>query len=61
MTFLNFSLLPESVFPPKFSGKHFPENQTKFFFNWKVLSVDWKMFFIDQLYRRQINIGKFGK
>ena len=30
MTFLNFSQLPESVFRPHFSGKHFPENQTKF-------------------------------
>lgn len=26
MTFLNFSQLPESVFPSNFSGKHFPEN-----------------------------------
>jgi len=26
MTFLNFSQLPESVFCPNFSGKHFPEN-----------------------------------
>jgi len=30
MTFLNFSQLPESVFRPNFSGKHFPENQAKF-------------------------------
>ena len=40
MTFLNFSQLPESVFPSKFSGKHFPENQAKFSFYWKVFSVD---------------------
>jgi len=26
ITFLNFSQLPESVFHPNFSGKHFPEN-----------------------------------
>jgi hypothetical protein len=25
-------------------GKHFPGNQTKFFFDWKVFSVDRKMF-----------------
>jgi hypothetical protein len=31
MTFLNFSQLPESVFRPNFSGKHFPENQTTLF------------------------------
>jgi hypothetical protein len=42
ITFLNFSQLLEIVFRPNFSGKHFPENQTKFFF-------DWKVFFIDQL------------
>jgi hypothetical protein len=36
MTFLNFSQLPESVFRPNFPGKHFPENQAKFSFNWKV-------------------------
>ena len=39
MTFLNFSQLPESVFRPNFSGKHFPGNQAKFFFDWKVFSV----------------------
>jgi hypothetical protein len=33
MIFLNFSQLSESVFHPNFPGKHFPENQTKFFFN----------------------------
>jgi len=43
MTFLNFSQLPESVFRLNFSRKHFPENQVKFFF-------DWKVFFIDQLF-----------
>ena len=32
MTFLKFSQLLESVFPPNFSGKHFSENQAKFFF-----------------------------
>jgi hypothetical protein len=25
-------------------GKHFPRNQTKFFFDWKVFSVDRKVF-----------------
>jgi hypothetical protein len=25
-------------------GKHFPKNQTKFFFDWKVFSVDRKVF-----------------
>jgi hypothetical protein len=43
MTFLNFSQLPESVFRPNIKGKHFPENQVNFFF-------DWKVFFIDQLF-----------
>jgi hypothetical protein len=28
-------------------GKHFPGNQTKFFFDWKVFPVDRKVFFID--------------
>ena len=37
MTFLNFSQLPN------FPGKHFPENQAKF-------SFDWKVFFVDQLF-----------
>ena len=40
MTFLIFSQLPESVFPPNFSRKHFPENQAKFSFYWKVFSID---------------------
>jgi hypothetical protein len=40
MTFLIFSQIPESVFRLNFWGKHFPENQAKFFFNWKVFSVD---------------------
>ena len=40
MTFLIFSQLLESVFRPNFSEKHFPENQDKFFFDWKVFSVD---------------------
>ena len=40
MTFLNFSQLPESVFCPNFPGKHFPENQAKFSFDWKVFSID---------------------
>jgi hypothetical protein len=30
MTFLNFSQLPESVFRPNISGKHFPGNQANF-------------------------------
>jgi hypothetical protein len=29
-------------------GKHFPGNQTKFFFDWKVFFVDRKVFSIDQ-------------
>jgi hypothetical protein len=40
MIFLNFSQLPESIFRPNFPRKHFPGNQTKFFFDWKVFSVD---------------------
>jgi hypothetical protein len=36
MTFLNFSQLPESVFRSNFPGKHFPRNQAKFSFDWKV-------------------------
>jgi len=40
MIFLNFSQLPESVFRPNFSGKHFLGSQAKFFFDWKVFSVD---------------------
>jgi len=40
MIFLNFSQLPESVFRPNFSGKHFPRNQAKFSFDWKVFSVN---------------------
>jgi hypothetical protein len=40
MTFLNFSQFPESVFRPNFSEKHFPGNQVKFSFNWKMFSVD---------------------
>jgi hypothetical protein len=40
MTFLNISQLPESVLPFKIKGKHFPGNQVKFFFDWKVFSVD---------------------
>jgi len=54
MTFLNFSQLSESVFRINFSGKHFSENQVRFFF-------DWKVFFVDQLFKRQTNTGKFGK
>jgi len=40
MTFLNFSQLSKSVFRSNFLGKHFPENQAKFSFDWKVFSVD---------------------
>jgi hypothetical protein len=40
MIFLNFLQLAENVFRPNFSGKYFSENQVKFFFNWKVFSVD---------------------
>jgi hypothetical protein len=40
MTFLNFLQPLESVFRLNFIGKHFPENQAKFFFDWKVFSVD---------------------
>jgi len=40
MIFLIFSQLPESVFRPNFPGKHFPGNQAKFSFDWKIFSVD---------------------
>jgi len=40
MLFLNFSQLSKSVFRSNFSGKHFSENQVKFF-------VDRKIYFID--------------
>jgi hypothetical protein len=40
MTFLIFSQFPESVFHPNFLEKHFSRNQAKFFFDWKVFSVD---------------------
>jgi hypothetical protein len=40
MIFLIFSQLPENVFRPNFLGKHFPENQAKFFFDLKVFFVD---------------------
>jgi hypothetical protein len=40
MTFLNFSQFSESVFRSNFIGKHFPEDQVIFFFDWKVFSVD---------------------
>jgi hypothetical protein len=40
MIFLKFSQLSESVLCPNFLGKHFPENQTKFFFDWNVFFVD---------------------
>jgi hypothetical protein len=40
MTFLNFSQFLENVFRPNFSGKYFSGNQAKFFFDWKVISVD---------------------
>jgi hypothetical protein len=43
MTFLNFSQFPENIFRLNFLGKHFPGNQAKFFF-------DWKVFFVDQLF-----------
>jgi cytolysin (calcineurin-like family phosphatase) len=54
MTFLNFSQLSESVFRPNFPVKHFPENQAKFSFDWKVFSVE-------QLSQMQTNTGKFEK
>ena len=31
-------------FPSKIKWKHFPGNQSKFFFDWNVFSVDWKVF-----------------
>jgi hypothetical protein len=52
MTFLNFSQLLESVFRPNFSGKHFPENQAKFFFDWKVFSVDQLNFLMANKHRK---------
>jgi hypothetical protein len=39
MTFLNFSQLPESVFRPNFSGKHFPGNQANFSLTGKCFSL----------------------
>jgi len=30
-------------------GKHFPENQAKFSFDWKAFSIDRKVFSVDQL------------
>jgi hypothetical protein len=35
MIFLNFSQLPKSIFRLNFSGKHFSENQVKFFLTGK--------------------------
>jgi hypothetical protein len=40
MTFLNFSQLLKNVFRPNVLEKHFPGNQAKFSFDWKVFSVD---------------------
>ena len=40
MTFLNFSQLSKSVVRPNFPEKHFFGNQAKFFFDWKIFSVD---------------------
>jgi hypothetical protein len=40
MIFINFLQFLESVFGSNFSGKHFPKNQAKFFFDWKVFSVN---------------------
>ena len=40
MIFLNFSQFSKNIFRPNFSEKHFPRNQAKFFFDWKVFSVD---------------------
>jgi len=40
MTFLNFSQLSKNISRSNFSGKHFTENQAKFFFDWKVFSID---------------------
>ena len=40
MTFLNFLQFFRKCFPPKIKGKHSPGNQAKFFFDWKVFSVD---------------------
>jgi len=34
----------ESGFQHSQKEKRFPENQTKFFFDWKVFFVDWKVF-----------------
>ena len=39
MIFLNFSQLPKSVFCPNFPEKHFPGNQTNFFFTEKCFSL----------------------
>ena len=50
MSFLNFSQLPEKCFSPKIKGKHLPENQAKFLSDWKVFSVDRKVFSVDQFF-----------
>jgi hypothetical protein len=36
----NFFIISGKCFPPKIKGKHFSGNQTKFFFNWKMFSID---------------------
>ena len=43
MIFLNFSQLPESVFRPNFTGKHFPEKPSKIFF-WLESVFRWPTF-----------------
>jgi len=42
-----FSRKPLSGKQTQQKGKHFPENQVKFFFDWKVFFVDRKVFFFD--------------
>jgi hypothetical protein len=40
MTFQKNFTTSGKCFSPKIKGKHFPINQAKFFFDWKVFSVD---------------------
>jgi hypothetical protein len=41
------SLSKRKLLSSKQKGKHFPENQVKFFFDWKIFFVDQKVFFFD--------------
>ena len=51
MIFLIFSQLPESVFRPNFSGKHFPGNQANFVF-WLESVFCWPTFLMANKHRK---------